>query len=113
MRGRGHGDTFDAFVPKPLPPQPPLVIDAALLQRAERAVLRLDGVSALLPDTSLFVYSWVRKEALLSAQIEGALSSFSDLLLFETRQAPGESIGGSKAQARLRAYGCQAKKNQM
>ncbi len=55
-------------------------------------MLRLDGVSALLPDTSLFVYSWVRKEALLSAQIEGTQSSFSDLLLFETRQAPGAPL---------------------
>lgn len=80
---------FDAFVPRPLPPRPPVAFDPALLERAERAILRLDGLSALLPDTSLFVYSYVRKEALLSSQIEGTQSSLADLLLFETQQSPG------------------------
>ncbi len=80
---------FQAFVPKPLPPRPPVRVDRSALARAERAVLRLDGLSALLPDTSLFVYSYVRKEALLSAQIEGTQASLQDLLLFETKQAPG------------------------
>lgn len=68
------------------------MFDQALLDRAERAILRLDGMSALLPDTSLFVYSYVRKEALLSSQIEGTQSSLADLLLFETQQAPGVPI---------------------
>lgn len=89
MRARTQGDVFDAFVPKPLPPRPPVEFDEALLERAERAILRLDGLSALLPDTSLFVSSYVRKEALLSSQIEGTQSSFADLLLFETKQSPG------------------------
>ena len=89
MQATIQGDVFKAFVPNPLPPRPPVVFERSLLERAERAVLRLDGLSALLPDTSLFVYSYVRKEALLSSQIEGTQSSLADLLLFETKQAPG------------------------
>ena len=50
---------------------------------------RLDGISTLLPDTSLFLYTYVRKEAVLSSQIEGTQSSLSDLLLFELDEAPG------------------------
>lgn len=84
-----QGDVFRAFVPSPLPPRPPVALDRSLLERAERAVYRLDGLSVLLPDISLFVYSYVRKEALLSSQIEGTQSSLTDLLLFETKQAPG------------------------
>jgi Fic family protein len=49
----------------------------------------LDGLSTLLPDTSLFLYLYVRKEAVLSSQIEGTQSSLSDLLLFENEAAPG------------------------
>jgi Fic family protein len=86
------GERVRAFVPKPLPPRPPLVFDGALQKSMESAVLalgRLDAVSALLPDTSLFLYSYVRKEAVLSSQIEGTQSSLSDLLLFELDEAPG------------------------
>jgi len=50
---------------------------------------RLDGVAALLPDPDLFLYAYVRREALLSSQIEGTQSSLSDLLLFELEEAPG------------------------
>ena len=81
-----------AFVPLPLPPQPPLVLDGSLQQELEAAVLalgRLDGVSTLLPDEALFLYAYVRKEAVLSSQIEGTQSSLSDLLLFELEEAPG------------------------
>ena len=81
-----------AFVPLPLPPQPPLVLDGSLQQLLEAAVLalgRLDGVSTLLPDEALFLYAYVRKEAVLSSQIEGTRSSLSDLLLFELEEAPG------------------------
>ena len=81
-----------AFVPRPLPPAPPLVIDDALRDALDRALLalgRLDGVTALLPDTRLFLYMYVRKEAVLSSQIEGTQSSLSDLLLFELEEAPG------------------------
>lgn len=86
------GEQVRAFVPSPLPPQPPLALDGALQQAAERAILavgRLDGVSALLPDKALFLYAYVRKEAVLSSQIEGTESSLSDLLLFELDEVPG------------------------
>ncbi len=81
-----------AFVPAPLPPEPPLAFEGDLQRSLESAVLalgRLDGVSALLPDKSLFLYAYVRKEAVLSSQIEGTQSSLSDLLLFELNEAPG------------------------
>lgn len=86
------GETVRAFLPTPLPPVPPLVFEGALQQTLEGAVLalgRLDGVSTLLPDKSLFLYAYVRKEAVLSSQIEGTQSSLSDLLLFELEEAPG------------------------
>jgi Fic family protein len=86
------GERVRAFVPAPLPPDPPLKLDASLQQRLESALLalgRLDGVSALLPDLSLFLYAYVRKEAVLSSQIEGTQSSLSDLLLFELDEAAG------------------------
>jgi Fic family protein len=60
-----------------------------LLERANRALGRLDGVTLLLPDLSLFLYFYVRKEAVLSSQIEGTQSSLSDLLLFESEEVPG------------------------
>ena len=81
-----------AFVPLPLPPQPPLDMDGPLQQTLEAALLalgRLDGVTTLLPDQTLFLYTYVRKEAVLSSQIEGTQSSLSDLLLFELEEAPG------------------------
>ncbi|HSP96887.1 MAG TPA: Fic family protein [Candidatus Dormibacteraeota bacterium] len=86
------GEQVRAFVPDPLPPVPPLAVDGALQRGLESAVLglgRLDGVSSLLPDKSLFIYTYVRKEAVLSSQIEGTQSSLSDLLLFELDEAPG------------------------
>lgn len=70
-------------MPHPLPPRPALDFAslAALTERANRAIGRLDGVSTMLPDTRLFLYFYVRKEAVLSSQIEGTQSSLSDLLL--------------------------------
>ena len=85
-------DGYSAFVPAPLPPDPPLQIDArlqALLDEANQALGRLDGVTLLLPDPGQFLYSYIRKEAVLSSQIEGTQSSLSDLLLFENEGAPG------------------------
>ena len=85
-----------AFVPAPLPPEPPIQLEPRLQQGLESAGLalgRLDGVSSLLPDKSLFLYAYVRKEAILSSQIEGTQSSLSDLLLFELDQAPGVPVG--------------------
>jgi len=89
------GEPVDAFVPRRLPPDPrlaPTDDDAELVDRANRALGRLDGVGLLLPDTRLFVYMYVRKEAVLSSQIEGTQSSLSDLLLHETEQAPGAPL---------------------
>jgi len=80
------GERARAFVPNPLPPDPPLVLDAELQELVEKAMLalgRLDGLTTVLPDPTLFLYSYVRKEAVLSSQIEGTQSSLSDLLLFE------------------------------
>jgi Fic family protein len=85
-------ETVKAFVPRPLPPIPPLSIDDDLRRILDAALIalgRLDGVTALLPDTHLFLYMYVRKEAVLSSQIEGKQSSLSNLLLFELKEAPG------------------------
>jgi Fic family protein len=88
------GETVRALVPPALPPVPP--VDLARLMdlhdKANRALGRLDGVTSILPDTALFLYMYVRKEALLSSQIEGTQSSLSDLLLFENEAAPGVPI---------------------
>lgn len=85
-------EPFKAFVPHALPPTPSLTLTPelyGLMERANRALGRLDGVSLLLPDISLFLYFYVRKEAVLSSQIEGTKSSLSDLLLFEDDEEPG------------------------
>lgn len=86
------GERVRAFVPSPLPPVPPVELDGILQIALEGALLalgRLDGASSLLPDKTLFLYAYVRKEAVLSSQIEGTQSSLSDLLLFELDEAPG------------------------
>ncbi|MCO5121614.1 MAG: Fic family protein [Burkholderiaceae bacterium] len=81
-----------AFVPAPLPPVPSLDLSGPRARRHDEALIacgRLDAITALLPDPDLFLYAYVRREALLSSQIEGTQSSFSDLLLFELDEAPG------------------------
>jgi len=86
------GEKYRAFIPSPLPPDPPLRIERDLQYENDRALLslgRLDSVTTLLPDPELFLYMYVRKEAVLSAQIEGTQSSLSDLLLFESDGEPG------------------------
>ncbi len=86
------GEPVDAFVPHPLPPDPPLALtsgDLSLLERANRALGRLDGLCTFLPETSIFLYLYVKKEAVLSSQIEGTQSSLSDLLLYESEEVPG------------------------
>ena len=86
------GERVRAFVPAPLPPTPPLVLNGTLQHDLEAAVLalgRLDGMARHLPDKALFLYAYVRKEAVLSSQIEGTQSSVSDLLFYELEQAPG------------------------
>ena len=87
-----QGETAKAFVPNDLPPRPTLEISPSLRASLDRALValgRLDSVSALLPETKLFLYTYLRKEAVLSSQIEGTQSSLSDLLLFELEEAPG------------------------
>jgi Fic family protein len=88
------GEAVRAFVPPPLPPEPPIDVLALLdrLSLAERALGRLDGITMLLPRQELFLYMYVRKEAVLSSQIEGTQSTLSDLLRFETEAQAGQPI---------------------
>ncbi|MGB1109281.1 MAG: Fic family protein [Gammaproteobacteria bacterium] len=86
------GESFEAYLPAPLPPSPDLALDIELLasmDRANRALGRLDGLANALPETHLFIYQYVRKEAVLSSQIEGTQSSLSDLLIHEMDGVPG------------------------
>jgi Fic family protein len=92
-------ERFSSFYPAPLPPDPPLDYDTELHEaqdKANRALGRLEGVSLLLPDPTLFLYTYIRKEAVLSSQIEGTQSSLSDLLLFEIKEAPGVPLSDVK-----------------
>ena len=89
------GEPFQSFVPMPLPPEPPVVWSAALRRRFDAALValgRLDAVCALLPNAALLLYSFVRKEAVLSSQIEGTQSSLADLLLYEIDEQPGVPV---------------------
>lgn len=86
------GEKAKAFVPAPLPPTPPIEWNEKLLTAFDSAALglgRLDSASTMLPSTPLFLYTYIRKEAVLSSMIEGTQSSLSDLLLFEIGQEPG------------------------
>jgi cell filamentation protein, protein adenylyltransferase len=89
------GEEVRACIPHPLPPDPPVRLTPlqTLLEQANHALGRLDGLGSLLPDIHLFIYAYVRKEAVLSSQIEGTQSSLSDLLLFESHEAPGVPLG--------------------
>lgn len=86
------GEKARAFVPAPLPPKPAIEWTPELRSKFDQAWLsigRLDSISTFLPDISLFLYMYVRKEAVLSSMIEGTQSSLSDLLLFELDIEPG------------------------
>ena len=86
------GETVKAFIPTPLPPVPPLEFNEQrqlLQERATVALGRLDSITVLLPDPNIFLYAYVRREAVLSSQIEGTQSSLAQLLLFELDHAPG------------------------
>lgn len=98
MRTTGHyersavaGEDVAAFVPAPLPPlDPPLVVDDKLrdrLQMAEAALHRLELAGAMVPSVDWFIYAFVRKEAVLSSQIEGTQASLVDLLEFEAEDS--------------------------
>lgn len=89
------GEAFQAFVPAPLPPVPPVEWSPVLRRRFDDALValgRLDAVSSLLPNAALVLYSFVRKEAVLSSQIEGTQSSLADLLLYEIDEQPGVPV---------------------
>lgn len=86
------GEAVRSFVPEPLPPKEPIIFTPQrqhLLEQATLALGRLDSITLLLPEPDIFLYSYVRREAVLSSQIEGTQSSLSDLLLFEIDEAPG------------------------
>lgn len=89
-----QSESVRAYVPPPLPPDPPLSLRPLLplLDQANHALGRLDGLASILPDPSLFIYLYVRKEAVLSSQIEGTQSSFADLMLFENAESPGVPV---------------------
>lgn len=89
------GEKYKTYVPPRLPPQPPLDMDRLYksLDQAMKALGGIDALAKLLPDISLFLYMYVRKEALVSSQIEGTQSSLSDLLLFENDEAPSVPVG--------------------
>lgn len=90
-----EGERVKAAIPPPLPPDPPLELTPRLFKLAMEAQSRLselNGATAVLPSTDVFLWSYVRKEALLSAQIEGTRGSLSDLLFFELDEAPGAPL---------------------
>ncbi|MGE3769468.1 MAG: Fic family protein [Bdellovibrionales bacterium] len=88
------GEAYKSYVPAALPPSPALDMDRLYksLDQAMKALGALDGLAKLLPDISLFLYMYVRKEALVSSQIEGTQSSLSDLLLYESDEAPAVAV---------------------
>jgi len=86
---------YYTFVPKPLPPDPPIKYDAELqllLSNADRELARLDGITTVLPNPELFVSMYVKKEALISSQIEGTQASLEGVLEFETNLKPKDNI---------------------
>jgi Fic family protein len=88
-------ETVSAYLPNDLPPSPSLALSEVhidLMQVASQSLGRLDGASLMLPNVDLFTYMFLRKEALVSSQIEGTQSSFADLLLYESDQAPGVPV---------------------
>lgn len=86
------GESFAAFIPIPLPPAPALAWTPELRARFDMALValgRVDALTDLLPNSSLLLYSFVRKEAVLSSMIEGTQSSLDDLMLYELAEQPG------------------------
>ena len=89
------GEDYRAFKPHALPLAKPIVWSDKLLQLRDDATLalgQLSGVSALLPEPDIFLYSYIRREAVLSSQIEGTQSSLSDLMIFENAGSPGVPV---------------------
>jgi len=97
------GEPFKAFLPAPLPPEPPLVWSATLRRKFDAALValgRLDAVTVLLPNAASLLYSFVRKEAVLSSQIEGTQSSLADLMLYEIDAEPGVPVEDAREVSR-------------
>jgi len=97
------GEAFKAFVPAPLPPRPAIVWTSALRGRFDTALValgRLDAVTDHLPNAALLLYSFVRKEAVLSSMIEGTQSSLADLMLFEIDEQPGVPVEDAREVSR-------------
>jgi Fic family protein len=91
------GEEVSAFIPMPLPPVPPPVLDDRLAERlrqAEQALVRLDLAGEMVPSIDWFIYAFVRKEAVLSSQIEGTQATLDDLLAFEAEEklAPNADV---------------------
>jgi Fic family protein len=85
---------YQAFIPHPLPPDPPLSVDPEMMQwlsKADIALGRLDGMSEILPNPDFFVAMYVNKEGVLSSQIEGTQASLIDVLAFEAEAAEPEN----------------------
>ncbi len=82
------GESFKAFIPADLPPDPAINLKDLYhrIDKATQSLGQLNSITSTIPNKSLFIYMYVRKEALLSSQIEGTQSSFSDLILFENNQ---------------------------
>lgn len=91
IKSSTSGEAVFSYMPKPLPPEPTLEIGSIypLLDKANIAIGRLDGIGNILPDQELFLYMYIRKEAVLSSQIEGTQSSLTDLLMYENDEVPG------------------------
>lgn len=92
---RTGGEVAKAFIPNPLPPKDNIKLNSRLSDMLDDALVslgRLDSISSILPDASLFLYMYVRKEAVLSSRIEGTQSSISDLLMYEMEEIPGVPI---------------------
>lgn len=88
------GESYKAYLPPSLPPVPAVELSALydLVSRAARSLGKLDGVSGILPNSNLLLYYYIRKEAVLSSQIEGTQSSLSDLLLYESNEVPSTPV---------------------
>src|SRR5688572_11667476 len=96
-------EPFKAYVPAPLPPLPPIDWGPALRRRFDNALValgRVDAISAQLPNAALLLYSFVRKEAVLSSQIEGTQSSLADLMLYEIDEQPGVPLDDAQEVSR-------------
>jgi len=98
-RSAASGEDVAAFVPYPLPPKdPPISVSGSLAERfrlAEQALVRLDLASEMVPSLDWFLYAFVRKEAVLSSQIEGTQATLVDLLTLEAQEAVEPSIARS------------------